>query len=192
MKRLLTEIGMICIVLLAVYLAVFLPSLKKYRERATEILAANKEIETNVPVIIRSKQVKKELTLVSRDIRERERRMKTPPSSSGIAMLLRNLAEKMNLKILMDVGWTPIEKESKDKESQGEEPPWKGRYIKLEKTMTLQGGFVDIGRFLEAIEKMDGFARATKVLFQKKGDDESDLVVDLTIDMYDMREVALK
>ena len=187
MKRLLTEIGLICVVLLAVYLALFLPSLKKYRERATKILAADRDIEANAPVIMRSKDVEREMSRVSGEIREREKRMKAPPSPSEISMLLRNLAEEMGIKILMDAGWVRTEEKAK------EQSPWKGRYIEFEKTMTLEGGYVTIGRFLEAVEKMDGFARATKVLFQKKEKDgESDLVVDLTIDMYDMREVAVK
>ena len=55
-----------------------------------------------------------------------------------------------------------------------------------------EGDFFSVGKFLEEIEGLDPYVRSTEVTFLRAGQDEEQLTVDLTVNVYDLREVNAK
>jgi hypothetical protein len=187
MKRLLTEIGLTCLIMLAFYFLLFTPALNHYKDRSRMIEENAENLDKDLIAVTRSKMVEETMSKVSSELGERENKMKATMSAGETARYLRERAAVRDLKILTDAKWVANTKPSIDEESQ-----WDGQYTVYSKQMTLIGEFTAVGDFLKEIEEMDSFARTTKAIFKKKGEDDSELQVDLTISLYDMHQLSLK
>lgn len=187
MKRLILEIGIACGILVILYIALFLPFQNAYRDRAGMVHEKNKDLEKNLPVVMRSSQVEKEFRSLSSELDRLKSRMSKDVDRAEVATLLRNSADRLDLVVKNEGAWSTFTEKSKD-----DNLLWAGLFRRYRKSMTLEGEFFSIGRFLETVEEIDDFARNTQIVMKKTGDGSSDLEVELTVDLYDLHELSLK
>ncbi len=187
MKRFILEIGIACGILLVLYLALFIPSLTAYRDRAGTVHDKNSELEANLGVVARSRQVEKEFRNVSTELDRLKRRINEKPDKAKMATTLRKIADELDLVVTMDGSWAISTNNSAE-----DNPFWSGLFRRFTKSMTLEGDFFAIGRFLETVEEADAFARNTNVVMKKRSKGNSGLQVELTVDLYDMHELKFK
>lgn len=188
MKRLFIEIGCTSVVLLLVFVLIFLPAQKKYRQRAQTVRDNYQQLQDNLPVVMRSGQVDAEVAALSQSLGNTTKRMTTAVDKGAVATELRRKADELGLAVIAEEPWKTHPKTSTD-----EQTPWAGVFTTLEKKMTIEGTYESIGRFMEALTEMDDLTRTTSILVKKdETTRKGELHVEMILNLYDLHQLTLK